>query len=128
VVLYELLTGRVPYPSEDASEAMRQKAATEPPLVRRRRPDVPPTVEAIIYRALRRTTAERYASMADLHRDLDCPDAVTIPDYRPDVLPPRPVGDLPPWRTTIVILLVLFAVLVGLGVLAALSHGGLAHH
>jgi serine/threonine-protein kinase len=32
VVLCEMLTGRVPYPSEDVSEAIRQKAATEPPL------------------------------------------------------------------------------------------------
>ena len=29
------LVGRVPYPSEDAFEAMRQKTATEPPLVPR---------------------------------------------------------------------------------------------
>ncbi len=32
VVLYELLAGRVPYPTTDALEAMRRKVQTEPPL------------------------------------------------------------------------------------------------
>src|SRR5215470_894122 len=37
VVLFELLTGVVPYPADDALEALRRKVATDPPLVRRLR-------------------------------------------------------------------------------------------
>ena len=127
VVLYELLAGRVPYPTSDALEAMRRKVQTEPPLVRRARADVPPQLEAVVYRALRRKPAERYQSMADLGHDLTHLDAVTIPVYRPDVPPPRPLGDLPPWRTTVPILLILFGVLVALGVLAQFAHRAVAH-
>jgi len=127
VVLFELLTGRVPYPVADALEAMRRKVRTEPPLVRRVRADVPPPLEAVVYRALRRQPQERYQSMAELSHDLAHLDAVTIPTYRPDVPPPKPLGDLPPWRTSVPILLILFGVLVGLGVLAQFAHGGLPH-
>ena len=127
VVLYELITGRVPYPAADALEAMRRKVQTEPPLVRRARSDVPPQLEAVVYRALRRKPAERYQSMADLGHDLAHLDAVTIPAYRPDVPPPKPLGDLPPWRTTIPIFLILFGVLVALGVLAQFAHRAVPH-
>src|SRR5262249_39825585 len=98
VLLYELLTGRMPYPHDDALEAMRRKVETDPVLVRRLQPGIPPTVEAIVYRALRRLPHERYQSMAELRQDLLHADAVTIPAYRPDVPPPQPLGDLPPFR------------------------------
>jgi eukaryotic-like serine/threonine-protein kinase len=127
VVLYELLTGCVPYPSDEPLEVMRRKTQLEPPLVRRLRPDVPAPLEAVIYRALRRRPEERYQSMAELRRDLGCLEAVPIPTYAPDIPPPTPVGDLPPWRTTALILAVVFAVLIALGVLAALAHTTPAH-
>ncbi|HLZ31571.1 MAG TPA: serine/threonine-protein kinase [Chloroflexota bacterium] len=126
-VLYELLTGRVPYPADEALEAMRRKVQTEPPLVRRARPDVPPQLEAAVYRALRRKPAERYASMAELAHDLAHLETVTIPAYRPDIPPPKPLGDLPPWRTSIPVFLILFAVLAALGFLAQFTHGRPPH-
>jgi eukaryotic-like serine/threonine-protein kinase len=127
VVLYELLTGRVPYPADDALAAMRRKVETEPPLVRRARPDAPVALEAVVYRALRRRPKERYQSMAELSHDLTHLEAVTIPAYRPDVPPPKPLGDLPPWRTSVPIFLILFGVLAALGVLAQFAHHGLQH-
>ena len=127
VVLYELLTGRVPYPADDVLEAMTRKVQTEPPLVRRTRPDVPPQLEAVVYRALRRRPGQRYATMAELGHDLGHLDAVTIPAYQPDIPPPRPVGDLPPWRTSVPLFLILFGALAALGVLAQLAHGGAPH-
>ena len=88
-MLYELLTGVVPYPAEDALEAMRRKVQTEPPLVRRLRPDAPPALEAIIYRAIRRRPEERYASMAALAHDLLHLDEVVLPEkYERDEPPP----------------------------------------
>ena len=124
-LLYELLTGRVPYPAEDALEAMRRKVRTDPPLVRRLRPEVPPGFEAILYRALRRRPAERYPSMAALADDLAHLESVVVPaTYEPDEPPPAPIGDLPPWRTTLPILAIILAVLAGLGILAQLAHHG----
>jgi len=126
VLLFELLTGKVPYPTDEALEAMRRKIDTDPPLVRRLRPDAPPGLEAIVYRALRRNPVERYQSMAALGHDLTHVDDVAIPAYRPDGQPPpKPLGDLPPWRTTATIMLVIFAVLSGVAALAEFAHRNL---
>jgi serine/threonine-protein kinase len=122
VLLYEMLTGRVPHPADDALEAMRQKVEGEPVLVRRIRPEVPPGVEAIVYRALRRVPDERYPSMDALRHDLEHQGEVPIPDYRPDVPPPRPPGDLPPWGTTARIVAAIFGGLLALGAVAELLH------
>src|SRR5216683_3003287 len=127
VVLYELLTGRVPYPADadGALEAMRRKVETDPPLVRRLRPEVPEAVQAIVYRALRRRPEERYASMAELRLDLEYPDSVAIPTYLADIPPPKPLGDLPPWRTTGTILAVILGAMLLLGFLAQNLHHSL---
>ncbi len=124
-VLFELVTGRVPYPVEhaDAVEAMRRKVETDPPLITRFRPDAPPALEAVVYRALRRRPAERYQSMAELAHDLTHLDEVLIPaSYEADIPPPKPPGDLPPWRTTLTILLIIVVVLVLVGVLSQFAH------
>jgi eukaryotic-like serine/threonine-protein kinase len=127
-LLYEMLTRRVPYPSEDALEAMQRKVETDPPLVRRVRDEIPAPLEAVVYRALRRQAAERYQSMADLAHDLVHLDEVSIPAYRPDQPPPKPPGDLPPWRTTAPILLAIFGTLLVLGLLAEIAHRNLTPH
>ena len=124
-VLFELLAGQVPYPTLNADNlaAMQRKVETEPPLVRRLRPEVSPAIEAILYRALRRRPVERYQSMAEMAADLREPEAVTIPTrYAADEPPPKAPGDLPPWRTTLTILAIILLVLVAVGVLSQLTH------
>jgi serine/threonine-protein kinase len=124
-VLYELLTGIVPYPVSDALEAMRRKVQTDPRLVRQLRADTPVALEALLYRALRRRPEERYPSMSAMGYDLAHLDEVVIPEkYERDEPPPQPLGDLPPWRTTIPILAVILAALVIAGILAELVHRG----
>jgi serine/threonine-protein kinase len=121
VVLYEMLTGVVPYPTTETD-----KDSANPPLVRRLRPEAPVGLEAIVYRALRRRPAERYVSMAELRADLSDLAHVNVPEqYLPDEPPPAPLGDLPPWSTTLRILLVVACLLVLAGVAAELLHRGL---
>jgi serine/threonine-protein kinase len=123
VVLYELLTGAVPYPADEALEAMRKKVETDPPLVRRLRPEAPLELEAIIYRALRRRPDQRYPSMSEMAHDLGHLEHVVLPDkYERDEPPPAPLGDLPPWRTTIPILAIIFGLLLLAGFVAQLLH------
>jgi serine/threonine-protein kinase len=123
VVLYELLTGAIPYPADEALEAMRKKVETDPPLVRRSRPDAPLQLEAVIYRALRRQPDQRYPSMSEMAHDLAYLDQVDLPDkYEPDEPPPAPLGDLPPWRTTIPIMAIIFGLLLLAGFAAQLLH------
>jgi serine/threonine-protein kinase len=123
-VLFELLAGQVPYPtSAHRLAAMQRKVETDPPLIRQLRPEVPHSVETILYRALRRRLAERYPSMAAFAADLRHPETVVIPaTYAPDDPPPKPPGDLPPWRTTLTILAVLLIIFILVGVIAQLAH------
>lgn len=124
-LLYELLTGVVPYPASEAAVAARKGQRTAPALVRRVRPDVPGSIEAILYRAVRRRAAERYPSAAALGTDLRDPQHATIPvTYEPDEPPPTPIGDLPPWRTTIPIIAIAVTLLAALGVVAQCAHTG----
>jgi serine/threonine protein kinase len=81
VMLYEMLTGEVPYQGDSPLAVMSQRVTTDAPLLRARRPDLPPALEAVVWRALRREPAERYASMADLRHDLEHLDQVKIPEY-----------------------------------------------
>ncbi|MBV9581659.1 MAG: serine/threonine protein kinase, partial [Chloroflexi bacterium] len=120
VLLYELLTGSVPYPSTEAHE---QEAGTQPPLVRRTRPEAPVGLEAVVYRALRRNPVERYPSMAALHAHLANLDEVCVPaTYAANEAPPVPPGDLPPWSTTLRILAVILGVLLVVGFGAQMLH------
>jgi serine/threonine protein kinase len=81
VMLYEMLTGEVPYQGDSPLAVMSQRVTTDAPLLRTRRPDLPPSLEAVVWRALRRDPSERYASMADLRHDLEHLDQVSIPEY-----------------------------------------------
>jgi serine/threonine-protein kinase len=124
VMLYEMLVGKVPYPGDNALVVLNRRVTTDPPLVRRYRPDASPAVEAVIYRALRRDPAERYASMAALRHDLDHLDEVAIPDYTPDWARPPSVGPMPSAKTAIMAICIVFAILAAIGMLAELAHRG----
>jgi hypothetical protein len=102
---------------------MRRKVETEPPLVRQLRPDAPPGMEAIVYRALRRRPSERYPTIADLAYDLGHLDSVPIPaEYLHHEPPPHPLGDLPPWRTTLTVLGIILLILLLAGSAAQFAH------
>ena len=71
VVLFEMLTGEVPF-SADSPVAVAMCHVRDPmPDVRARRPEVSATLAAIIDRATAKDTAERYRSMAELTVDLE---------------------------------------------------------
>jgi serine/threonine-protein kinase len=125
VMLYELLSGEVPYPVSRHAESTHAGMSSEPPLVRRKRADAPEGLEAIIYRALRRRPGERYPSMAALREDLTHLDSVRLPEkYEPDDPPPTAPGDLPPWSTTLRILAIVAGVLLLVGFAAEMLHRG----
>ncbi|HEX6664196.1 MAG TPA: protein kinase, partial [Gaiellaceae bacterium] len=71
VVLYELLTGEVPFGGDTAVEiAMKHLSATpEPPSAKR--PDVPHALDMVVLRALAKDPADRYASAEEMDADLD---------------------------------------------------------
>jgi serine/threonine protein kinase/tetratricopeptide (TPR) repeat protein len=73
VILFELLTGRRPFPAQDDVEQLGAMIAARrgrPPRLRRRNPAVSPAVEAVVRRCLEPDPARRYQSAQDLQEDL----------------------------------------------------------
>jgi beta-lactam-binding protein with PASTA domain len=62
VIIYEMLTGRVPFTGESAVSIALKHVSEEPPSLRQLRPDVHPRLEQAVGRALLKDPAQRYAS------------------------------------------------------------------
>ncbi len=64
-VLYELLTGRQPFASENYMGVIQNIIHKDIPSVRELNPEIPPTVEAIVTRALAKNREQRFQSARD---------------------------------------------------------------
>src|SRR4051794_17644800 len=71
VVLYELLTGEVPFSGENFVAVAMQHINAPPPPVTLKRPEVPRRVEAAIDRALAKDPAARFATMTEFRNELE---------------------------------------------------------
>ncbi|HEY3359709.1 MAG TPA: serine/threonine-protein kinase, partial [Polyangia bacterium] len=69
-ILYELLAGVAPFEGDDILDVLTRKAREDPPSLAGRVADVPPALEQLVMRALRRDPAERPPSMADFAAQL----------------------------------------------------------
>ena len=78
VVLYEMLTGQVPFDGDTPVAVAMQQINGTPRPVRSLRPDVPPAMEKVVVKAMEKKPEMRYQSaleMAqDLHRAMQEPD------------------------------------------------------
>jgi urea transport system substrate-binding protein len=70
VILYELLTGRVPFTGKTEWEILHQVVHQAPAPPRQLQPDCPVALETICLRCLGKMPADRYASANDLAEDL----------------------------------------------------------
>ncbi|MGV9249105.1 protein kinase domain-containing protein [Streptomyces sp. NPDC003710] len=69
-LLHELLAGQPPFRGASPFAVMHQHLFAEPEPVSRLRPQVPPAVEAVIQRALRKDPAERFADAGQMRAAL----------------------------------------------------------
>lgn len=89
VLLFECVTGQVPYYAEDAGELIRLHATAPVPDARTRCPELSPTLTAIIATLMAKDPDDRYQSgdslLADLHRLAAEPEAAfaVATDHRP---------------------------------------------
>ena len=69
-ILYELLTGRPPFPGRNREEILHRILSTTPPPPRSLKPELAPAVEAVVLRCLRPEPGERYPTATELADDL----------------------------------------------------------
>ncbi len=128
---FELLTGRVPFPGEDAEEVLRAHLAETPPTPSSIRRGIPAALDAVVLRCLDKDPATRFPNMveveaalceAQLEHGLRTPwDDLTLPLVDPErrarlaALLPKPVVPRPRRRSTIAALVAAAVLLVSSG-------------
>jgi serine/threonine protein kinase len=78
VILYEMVTGSLPFEGESTSELMNAHLIRDPRPPRQLNPEVTPELEEIILHALEREPANRYPSAAAMKAELDSPETVRV--------------------------------------------------
>ena len=141
VVLYEMLTGRPPFTGDSPMSVAFQHVSVEATPPSSLNPDVPPSLDAVVTKALRKDPSARYQSAEEMRQDLLAvlqgeevvvPAAVplaaggegqgttrVLPTVPPATVPPdevyREVEEEPPSQLPFI--LTAFALVVGLGLL-----------
>jgi serine/threonine-protein kinase len=132
VILYEALTGRVPFEADAYSALILEIATGTPKRLRELRPDLPKALEDVVLKAMAREPEQRYADVEALARALEpFAQGVTFRLERPDpsgaqrttITPFTSEGpvSVPVRRGSIGLVLGVAAALVGGGVLWALN-------
>ncbi len=126
IILYEMLTGRLPFEGQDPKTLARLHQSASPLPPRRYNPEIPPILEQIILKVLSKEPAARYRTADQLGRILmnirsAAPGASPSPKAPPAQEEAAPIPpDAPPeaasdplavdWPTTLLALLALIAV------------------
>jgi serine/threonine protein kinase len=84
VMLYEMLTGDVPFHGPNAFAIMNDRLLNNPVPPRELNPEISPQLQEIIYRALERNPANRYSSAKEFARDLQHQEEVGVAE-RPEL-------------------------------------------
>jgi serine/threonine protein kinase len=119
VMLYQLVTGRLPFGAPQTDSGLRQRLWADPTPPRRLQPQLPEWLQEVILRCLEPEAANRYPSAAHLAFDLRHPEQITVTDrgrnivgtgfrthfkrwlkaagmhYQPSPLPTRQIEEVP---------------------------------
>jgi serine/threonine-protein kinase len=89
VILYEMLTGAIPFQNENPWVAMNNRVTGDPPAPRQLNPAISPEAEEIVLHALQRDPAARYQTAAAFKVELDSPEQVRVTGYCNHLEAPR---------------------------------------
>lgn len=84
VILYEMLSGKLPFSGPTPMAAMNDRLLNPPVPPRVADPTISPELQEILYRALERDPAHRYATAHEFLHDLEHQDEVGVED-RPEI-------------------------------------------
>jgi serine/threonine protein kinase len=110
-VLYELLTGVVPFHNADAWQSAFQRTTGDPIAPRVLNPSLSIQCEEIVLRAMRLRPEDRYQEIRSLRTDLLAPDEVSVTGICTRLRPPR-------WKLGIHSTPILSGIIIGFGALA----------
>jgi len=127
VILFEAVTGRLPFPGEDASALAEQHLRAAPPSPRSVNPAIPPALDQVILKVLSKEPAARYRTADQLGRVLS---GLTSPGAGPSLpaaflAPPATPPEAPTTALAATTAEGLDWLAIGLGLLAFLAVGGL---
>lgn len=80
IVLYEMLTGDVPYDGDTPTQQLMKHVLEPVPEIRKIKPDIPPEVEAVLAQALAKKPEDRFLSAGAFTSALDNPTAAVSQD------------------------------------------------
>ena len=140
VIMYEMLTGQLPFEGQTMEELSRSHRETLPASPRAINPDIPPDLEQIVLKVLAKEPAARYRTADQLGRVLitysrpSRPRTASAPEEKPSPPPKRPSEPKPeavtstespaPLRTSAPVVDIDWAAVL-LGLLALVAVGGL---
>jgi serine/threonine-protein kinase len=132
-MLFELLTGHVPFPADSAVAAATRHVTDPVPDVLAERPDVPVRLANAVEEAMAKDPADRFASMDDMlsallaaRADLPGPEAAAtmiLPAVK-EAPPPRARRRSRRRWPVLVFIVVLIAIAAGIGIYLDQRHGG----
>jgi hypothetical protein len=88
-VLYECLTGIVPFPASSDAALLYAHMTSPPPSPTGVRPELPPSIDAVIHRAMAKEPADRHAGAGEML--LDASRAFGSRRFRAVMMPPGPI-------------------------------------
>jgi serine/threonine protein kinase len=94
-VLYEMLAGRMAFTGPNLKSILTQQVTTDPPLMHISGPGVPPSVVAVVRRALAKKPEERYQTAAEMAEALNAslPELPRVPTGPQRALPAEPARE-----------------------------------
>ncbi len=113
-MLYELLTGRLPFSGDNYQVVMTQHLQGAIPRLDKEQPGISPQLAAVVARCLQRDPAARYPTMLAISHDLDHLDAVnlSILEIGTGVSTTVPFWRLPTFRTIVISIFVLLGIVI----------------
>jgi serine/threonine protein kinase len=78
VILYEMLTGQVPFTGSNPFAVMNERLINDPPPPRKLNPEISPELQEILYRALDRDPRHRYATASEMAWELEHQELVGV--------------------------------------------------
>jgi serine/threonine-protein kinase len=83
VILYQLLTGRLPFRGVNAVALLYAMQMVDPDPMRDARPEIPASIEMVVRRALAKKVTDRYQSIREMLTDLNATWVNTTPSSEP---------------------------------------------